>query len=643
MKKITMILCALAGLFSSCDKTLEEAKPLSELTADDVQISRIDPTDWYVDMKDHTLQLMVYGKGIREAEVSVRGAKVDSVVQLESPNYLLVYLNVKRAKAGVLPLTFTLGDKKTTVAYTLKEREMKGKDRQGFTNADVLYMLMPDRFAQGENHNPQVEGMNAYKEDRTQPSLRHGGDLEGIRQHLDYFKELGVTALWFTPVLENNSPDNENGFSTYHGYATTDYYRVDPRFGTNADYRKLIDEAHQKGLKVVMDMIFNHCGFEHPWVADLPSKDWLNLPEWLAESKGTSDPTGTSFLQTSYKLTPVLDPYASKVDMKETVDGWFVPTMPDLNQRNPHVMRYLVQNSIWWIETAGIDGIRMDTYPYADRQGMAEWMRILDREYPNFNTVGETWVTEPAYTAAWQKGSRLSTMNSYLKTVMDFSFFDRLSLAKNEETDGWWNGMNRIYNSLCYDYLYENPSNVMAFIENHDTDRFLGEGCDTLALKQALGLLLTINRTPQLYYGTEVLMNGTKAVTDGNVRKDFPGGFPGDEHNAFTAEGRTSAEQSMFTWLSKLLHWRQGNDVIVKGSQIQFIPWKGVYVIARQYEGRTVLTILNGTSQPAQFDVKRYAEVIGSQQKAKDVITGASVSLLHDLALTPRQTLILEL
>ncbi|MBQ2168738.1 MAG: cyclomaltodextrinase C-terminal domain-containing protein, partial [Prevotella sp.] len=434
----------------------------------------------------------------------------------------------------------------------------------------------------------------------------------------------------------------DNGFSTYHGYATTDYYRVDPRFGTNAEYKRLIDEAHAKGLKVVMDMIFNHCGFEHPWVKDMPEKSWFNLPEWLEDSKGTSNPTNTRFQQTSYKLTPVLDPYASKVDLKETVNGWFVPTMPDLNQQNPHVMKYLIQNSIWWIETVGIDGIRMDTYPYADRLGMAQWMKTLDTEYPNFNTVGETWVTEPAYTATWQKDSKLSPINSYLKTVMDFSFFEKLSQAKNEETDDWWNGLNRIYNSLVYDYLYVNPSSVMAFIENHDTDRFLGKGKDTLALKQALALLLTINRIPQLYYGTEILMNGTKEITDGHVREDFPGGFPGDTHNGFTKEGRSKTENMMFDWLSKLLHWRQGNDVIVKGKQTQFIPWKGVYVIARQYNGKTALTILNGRKTPGTLEVARYQEVLNGAKSARDIITGHQVDISKDVKLRPRQTLIIE-
>ncbi|MBQ7414879.1 MAG: glycoside hydrolase family 13 protein [Prevotella sp.] len=600
-----------------------------------VEIDKIDPTDWYVGMKTPQLQLMVYGKGIaavKEVTTDYPGVRIDSVVRLDSPNYLLVYMNLQGAQPGTMTLKFD----KQKVDYPLKAREKKGSQHKGFTNADVLYMLMPDRFAQGAGHNPQVKGMRPYKEDRSQPSLRHGGDLNGIREHLDYFCELGVTALWLTPILENDSPDSENGFSTYHGYATTDYYKVDPRFGTNEDYRRLVDEAHAKGLKVVMDMIFNHSGFEHPWTKDMPSKDWLNTPEWL------KDEQKSKYLQTSYKLTPVKDPYASKIDLKETTEGWFVPTMPDLNQHNPHLMRYLIQNSIWWIETVGIDGIRMDTYPYAYADAMAQWMKELDEEYPYFNTVGETWVTDPAYTAAWQKDSKLSKDNSYLKTVMDFSFFDKLNKAKNEETDDWWNGLNRIYHSFVYDFLYPDPSSVMAFIDNHDTDRFLGNGHDTLALKQALALLLTVKRIPQIYYGTEILMNGTKEVTDGNVRKDFPGGFPGDKRNAFTKEGRTRAEQDMFRWTSRLLHWRQGNDVIIKGTMTQFIPYAGIYVIARQYQGRTALTILNGTSKPATMEVKRYAEVIGDTKRAKDILTGRYYDLSSDLALRPRQSLILE-
>lgn len=620
-----------------------------------VNVSRIEPTDWFVGMKDASLQLMVYGKDIKNAEVTVNypGVKIDSVARLESPNYLLVYLNLKDAKAGEMVLNFKQGKQSKKVKYQLKDREMAGEKRMGFTNEDVLYMLMPDRFANGNPKNDVLKTMRDKNCDRHAPSLRHGGDLEGIRQHLDYFNQLGVTALWFTPVLENDSPGDGKS-SSYHGYATTNYYKVDPRFGTNAEYKRLIDEAHQKGLKIVMDMIFNHCGFEHPWIADMPSKDWFNCPEWLlpeyqtpehVKKIGTVDGARTvndMYRQTSYKLTPVLDPYASKVDMEETVDGWFVPSMPDLNQRNPHVIKYLIQNSEWWIETVGIDGIRMDTYPYADRDAMALWMKTLNNEYPNFNTVGETWVTEPAYTAAWQKDSKLSEKNSYLKTVMDFAFFDRINSAKNEETDDWWNGMNRLYNVFCYDYLYPNPKSVMAFIENHDTDRFLGEGKDTVALKQALALLLTINRTPQLYYGTEVLMNGTKSVTDGNVRKDFPGGWAGDKHNAFIEEGRTQDENRMFQWLSNLLHWRQGNKVVTKGKQTQFCPYKGVYVIARQYQGKTVMTIINGKKEANELDVTRYAEIIGSHEKATDVTNGCTVLINKNVKLRPRQAMILE-
>lgn len=639
--KILLFLLLLSSPMTAQNSTAVQKKANNRTVTPNV--TRIDPTNWFADMQDPTLQLMIYGKDIKFADVTTDypNVKIDSLVRLDSPNYLLIYLNLKGAKPGEITLTFSnKNGKKTTKKFQLKAREMAGADRKGFDISDVLYMLMPDRFANGNPKNDVIKGMEDQLCDRNEPSLRHGGDLEGLRQHLDYFTDLGVTALWLTPVLENDRPADGGKHSTYHGYATTDYYRVDPRFGTNEEYKALVDECHKKGLKVVMDMIFNHCGDYHPWakgtridengktIKDYPSKDWFNSPNYG--------------LQTSYKLTPVLDPYASKVDMKETVDGWFVPSMPDLNQRNPHVIKYLIQNSIWWIETVGIDGIRMDTYPYADRQAMADWMKVLNKEYPNFNTVGETWVTEPAYTAAWQKDSKLSDINSNLKTVMDFAFFDRLSQAKNEETDDWWKGWNRIYNSLCYDYLYTDPSSVMAFIENHDTDRYLGNGKDSTALKQAYALLLTMKRIPQLYYGTEILMNGTKTETDGNVRQDFPGGFPGDKVNKFTNEGRTKAENAMFDWTSRLLHWRQNNDVIINGSQTQFIPHHGVYVLARQHNGKTVLTILNGKKADNQVDVARYAEVIGSHTTATDVLTGATVDLTKNIPLTQRQAMVLS-
>ena len=594
-----------------------------------VNIDRVEPTNWYAGMKNPSLQLMVYGKGIKQANVSTdyAGVKVDSVVRLDSPDYLLVYLNLQGVQPGTMKLNFEQGGKKKQVNYEIKRRDMPGEARQGFTNADVLYMLMPDRFADGNVKNNVVKGMLDQRCVRTEPSLRHGGDLEGIRQHLDYFNELGVTTLWFTPVLENDMPSGD-GHSSYHGYATTDYYKVDPRFGTNEDYRRLVDEAHQKGLKVVMDMIFNHCGSSHPWQINPPASDWFNQPNYG--------------LQTSFKLTPCVDPYASEIDKRETEEGWFVSSMPDLNQNNPHVATYLIQNSIWWVETVGINGIRMDTYPYAYAAPMARWMKQLNEEYPNFNTVGETWVTQPAYTAAWQKDSRLVKQNSNLKTVMDFAFYEAMDSCKHETTDDWWRGFNRVYNTFVYDYLYTDVNHVMAFIENHDTDRFLGEGKDVNRLKQGLALLLTIKRIPQLYYGTEVLMNGVKKVTDGNVRKDFMGGFPGDERNCFTADGRTAAENEMFGWLSRLLHWRKGNDVIVNGTQTQFCPHNGVYVIARRHEGKTVMLMLNGLDKENKVDVKRYAELIGTTAEASNVLTGEKINLTTDIPIPTHGTLLIE-
>lgn len=594
-----------------------------------VNIDRVEPTNWYAGMKNPSLQLMVYGKGIKQANVSTdyAGVKVDSVVRLDSPDYLLVYLNLQGAQPGTMKLNFEQGGKKKQVNYEIKRRDMPGEARQGFTNADVLYMLMPDRFADGNVKNNVVKGMLDQRCVRTEPSLRHGGDLEGIRQHLDYFNELGVTTLWFTPVLENDMPGG-GGHSSYHGYATTDYYKVDPRFGTNEDYRRLVDEAHQKGLKVVMDMIFNHCGSSHPWQINPPASNWFNQPNYG--------------LQTSFKLTPCVDPYASEIDKRETEEGWFASSMPDLNQNNPHVATYLIQNSIWWVETVGINGIRMDTYPYAYAAPMARWMKQLNEEYPNFNTVGETWVTQPAYTAAWQKDSRLVKQNSNLKTVMDFAFYEAMDSCKHETTDDWWRGFNRVYNTFVYDYLYTDVNHVMAFIENHDTDRFLGEGKDVNRLKQGLALLLTIKRIPQLYYGTEVLMNGVKKVTDGNVRKDFMGGFPGDERNCFTADGRTAAENEMFGWLSRLLHWRKGNDVIVNGTQTQFCPHNGVYVIARRHEGKTVMLMLNGLDKENKVDVKRYAELIGTTVEASNVLTGEKINLTTDIPIPTHGTLLIE-
>lgn len=614
MKKLFSMLGALMFSFSSHATT----------------INKIDPPYWYAGLQHHELQLMVYGQDIGFSQVSTDypGVFITKTVTLESRNYLIVYLDIKDAKPGKMQLTFTKDKQQLKQEYELKARAKKGEEHVGFDSSDVLYLLMPDRFANGDESIDNIKGMSDYKVDRTNPSGRHGGDMKGIEQHLDYFTELGVTALWFTPVLENNMRGG-----SYHGYATTDYYKVDPRFGTNEEYKQLIAKAHQKGLKVVMDMIFNHCGSEHIWLKDMPSRDWFNHSDYKDH-----------FVQTNYRLTPVVDPYSSKHDYDRMANGWFVRTMPDLNQNNPHVMTYLLQTSIWWVEYADIDGIRMDTYPYADYQAMSHWMYIINKEYPNFNVVGESWVTDPAFTAWFQKDSKLSKpLNSNLTTVMDFSFFDKVNIAKKEQSDGQGRGLDRIYNNFVYDFLYPNPLSVLTFIENHDTDRFLEEGQDFASLKQAITMLLTVPRIPQLYYGTEVLMNGVKTITDGYVRKDFPGGWKDDKQNAFTAAGRTTAQNECFDFYKTILHWRKNNEVISRGSMTHFIVENSVYAYARQLNNKTVFVMLNGSDKEITADLNIYAEILQGYASGKEVLTGRTIQLGKEMKMQPRETLVIEL
>lgn len=595
-----------------------------------VKITRIDPTFWYVGMKQKSLQLMVYGANIGTANVKVDDptVKLDSIVRLESPNYLLVYLNVpETASPGNVKLVFTQNGSNTTKLYELKARTCKPEDRIGFSSSDVLYLLMPDRFANGNTDNDKLKWMSPYKVDRHDPNARHGGDLTGIEKHLDYFTDLGVTTLWFTPILENNMKDG-----SYHGYAITDYYKVDPRFGSNADYVRLIQEAHSKGLKIVMDMIFNHCGSEHFWLKDMPSKNWFNNPDYK-----------NHYIQTSERLTPIFDLYASEHDLNLATNGWFAPQMPDLNQKNPYVLRYLIQSSKFWIEYANIDGIRMDTYPYADYDAMADWTNEMNNEYPHFNIVGEAWGLEPAYTASWQNNTRLtSKRNSGLKTVMDFSLMQQMNDAKVEETDAD-KGFGRVYNNFVYDYLYADVSHVMAFFENHDTERFLGNGCDTGALKQAYALLLTIPRIPQIYYGSEVLLNGVRKVSDGNVRKDFPGGWDGDAVNAFSGAGMTTAQIDMHDFVRKILHWRKGNDVISKGTMKHFIPYKGIYVYQRELNGKRVIVILNGTTKTNEFNPSDFSELFVQSHIGKDILSEKSIDFSGNFIMAPRQSMIVEM
>ena len=590
-------------------------------------VTNVEPPYWWVGMANDTLQVMLTGPDIAQAsaEVDYSGVKLDRQVSLDSPNYKLLYFTIAPdTKPGRMPIRLNLNGRKHTLDYELKARDMKGEDYEGFSAADVLYLLMPDRFAQGDAVAATDLEYNDAP-DRTQPSTRHGGNLKGIADRLDYLDSLGITAIWSCPVLENDMPGG-----SYHGYATTDYYRIDPRFGTNADWQELIAQAHKRGIKVVMDMIFNHSGSNHPWMKDMPSKDWYNHPE------------GNEL--TNFRLSTIHDPYVSDYDLDHTVNGWFVSAMPDLNQKNPHLMKYLIQNSIWWIESSKINGIRMDTYPYADMQGMAQWAADVLKEYPNFNIVGECWYGNEAGPAFWQSGSKINPVETNLPTVMDFKYnIDREKMFF-EETDPW-NGLNHVYDHLALDYLYPDPQHILTFLDNHDTDRFLPEMPDSLGVwKQALAFLLTSRGIPQLYYGTELLMNGTKKISDGYIRLDMPGGFPGDKVDAFTREGRTDMQNEAWDYLSRLLQWRRGeaNDVIAKGTLKHFMPQNGIYAYERRLGDKQVVVLLNGQSEPNTVTMERTLEILPYGTTMRDLVSGKDVTITEEMTFAPRQVMILQ-
>ncbi|MDP4269438.1 MAG: glycoside hydrolase family 13 protein [Bacteroidota bacterium] len=589
-----------------------------------IQINKLEPAFWWAGMKNPELQIMVYGADINNLQVQSLSPNVlvKRVVKAESPNYLFVYLDLSKATAGKFEMLFTSEKGKKKVSYELKPRSVDPVSHKGFSSSDVIYLLMPDRFANGNPANDNLKMQNATVQvDRNDPNARHGGDLAGIEQHLDYLADLGVTTIWPTPVLENDMPGG-----SYHGYAATDYYKVDPRFGTNEEYLRLINKAHQKSLKVVMDMVFNHCGSGHLWMKDMPFGDWIN--------------NGGKYMQCNHAKHSYYDPHASEYDKKMMKEGWFVESMPDLNQRNPHLAKYLIQNSIWWIEYANLDGIRQDTYPYADASMMAEWCRAVFNEYPNFNIVGEAWYENVSGTAYWQANSKLNPgFNSNLKTVMDFP-----TMINSHDAFYQDNSLGKIFDVVAQDYLYADVNNLLVFLENHDTDRFFHEMPNDLNIyKQAFAFLFTTRGIPEIYYGTEILINGVKQKSDGYVRTDFPGGWMGDTQNAYTADGRTALQNEAFNYMQKLLKWRKGNEVIAKGSLLHFAVRDGIYVYLREYHGKKVLVILNGKKSETNLSLKEYAEAIGSSNEGIDVITGRSVGLKDKLNLSAKESLILEL
>lgn len=590
------------------------------------KIERIDPPSWFTGMNESGLQLMVYGKDMGSFTVMTEypGVRVTTLVRTENPNYLFVNLDLSpEAMPGNARLIFISGKKQVTYDYPLYAKP-SGPPR-GFNASDVLYLLMPDRFANGDTTNDNVEGM-AEKASRDNPGGRHGGDLKGITDHLDYFKNLGVTGIWFNPFLENNQP-----VSSYHGYSTTDYYRVDPRCGTNEEFRNMVSKAHEKGLKIVMDMIFNHIGSGHWWMKDLPSSDWTHRFD--------------HFTRTNYRATTYIDPYAAQSDINIMEKGWFDVSMPDLNQNNPLVETYLTQNSLWWIAWSGLDGIRMDTYPYPEPGMMSRWAKRITDEFPGFFIVGEVWYDQPSFISYWALNKNNSNgYRSNLPSVTDFPLCFATHTAFTGKA-GVTDNISALYNVLAQDFLYPEPMRNVIFLDNHDMTRFFTETGRSLDVyKMALSFILTTRGIPQIYYGTEIVMDGDKSRGDGHLRQDFPGGWPGDKKNVFTGENLTDNEKEALEFTSHLLNWRKDKEVIHSGRLKHYIPEDGVYVCFRYNDNESVMVILNDNDRESKTIKKeKYIESMAGFSKGYEVITGTPVNDLSSFEIGPKSAMIIEL
>lgn len=593
------------------------------------QIQRVEPAFWYAGMHNPELQILFYGKNIAENEVAVsNGIAIKAIQKTENPNYLFVTIDTKDVPAQELLFSFSKNKKVVfTKKYALKQRRENSASRKSYDASDMIYLLMPDRFANGNPKNDSQKAL-AEKADRNNPSGRHGGDIEGIIQNLDYIQELGATTLWSTPLCEDNDAQG-----SYHGYGQSDVYRIDPRYGTNEDYLKLAAELHKRNMKLIMDYVTNHWGAAHWMMKDLPTYDWIHqFP---------------GYAQTNYRMTTQFDPNASKIDAKMCMDGWFVQSMPDLNQSNSLVLNYLIQNTIWWIEYADLDGFRVDTYSYNDKEGIAKWTKAITDEYPNFNIVGEVWMQDQAQMAYWQKDSKVAAIqnyNSHLPSVMDFTLMNALATAFDENQTSWDKGLIKVYDNFTNDFLYPNTNNIMTFIENHDTQRFneLYKN-DFKKYQMAMSILATVRGIPQLYYGSEIGMAGNKNEGDGAIRLDFPGGWQGDSNNAFTKNGRTVEQQQFFDFTSKLFQWRKTNEAVHFGKMTHYLPENNVYVYFRSTDKKTVMVIVNNGLNSAVIEPKRFQENIKDFKLGKDVLSGKTVDLKSEFNIEAQSVLLLEL
>lgn len=592
------------------------------------QIERIEPPFWYSGMQNPELQIMFYGKDIAQFQVSVSNSvSITNVQRTENPNYLFVTINTKNISA--CDILFTFKKNKTAFAkkYTFKARRENSAERKSFDSSDVMYLLMPDRFANG-NPNNNNDALTNEKYNRDLPEGRHGGDIEGIIKNLDYLVLLGITTVWITPLCE----DNDTTFS-YHGYAQSDVYKIDPRYGTNEDYVRLAEEMHKKGLKLVFDYVTNHWGLEHWMVKDLPTSDWINQFE--------------NYVQTNHRRSTIHDINASKIDTEICLNGWFVPSMPDLNLKNPLTLQYLIQNAIWWIEYANLDGLRVDTFNYSDPQAMAKWTKSITDEYPHFNLVGEITTFNQAQLSYWQKDSVISQIknyNSYLPSVMDFALSEVVSNVFNDDEDTWGRGMIKMYDAFSNDFLFQNVSNLLLFAENHDSRRLNQMYAnDIRKYKMAMAVLATVRGIPQLYYGSEIGMAGDQNLGDAHIRQDFPGGWEGDLNNAFTKEGRTDLQNEYFDFTSKLFLWRKTKSVIHSGKMTHYIPEYNVYVYFRYNDSESVMVLLNDNIETQKVNTNRFIENLSDFKLGKDVLTEQIIDIRSEITLEPKSVLILEL
>ena len=578
------------------------------------QVTKVEPPFWWEGMNDTTLMLTLYGDDLAHYELSSHDLNILDVVRLQNEKYLFVYLDLENTNAGTYELKLKQkGKKSITVPYTLKTRREASALRKGYDSSDFIYLIMPDRFANGDPSNDAHPDL-ADKPNRQDPWGRHGGDLQGIIDHLDYIESLGVTAIWNTPVVEDNDPKG-----SYHMYAASDVYQIDRRFGTNETYKQLAAEMRKRDMKLIMDYVVNHWSLEHYMIKDLPAEDWIN--QWDA------------FTPSSHAKEIFSDPYAAEVDLKELVNGWFVESMADLNQKQPQLLKYLTQNAIWWIEYADLSGFRVDTYPYNSREEVTLWAKAIMDEYPNFSIVAESWVMNPIHLSYWQKDSPIAAMtgfNSQVTHVKDFALFAGVAAAFTEETPWWDQKMNKIYKVFQNDFVYANPNNLMVFLENHDTTR-INELVDFEEFTLVTTLLATVRGVPQTYYGTEIGMRGLKDNGDADLRKDFPGGWPDDSRNAFTAAGRTELENKYFDFTAQLFKWRKNEPVIHYGKTMHYAPKNEVYTYFRYTDTKTIMVVLNANDTAQELDLKRFDERIGTAKVGVNVFSKESVDLSNTL------------